>query len=76
MECTNYRLYCYIFIYSVKQYSPIIMVKVVPQHAKQAQRGSNDTAQHILDPSARMGWAANAMPWPLYPWETDLVPIV
>jgi len=40
------------------------------------QRGGSGTALPILNLSPRRVWVANAMPWPLYPQETEQVPIL
>jgi hypothetical protein len=47
-----------------------------PLHAKQAQRGGRGIALLILDPGARRGWVASAMPQLLYFQEGDRLYLV
>jgi len=42
-----------------------------------AQRWSRSIPVHsCFNLSARWGWVVNALPWPLYHWERDPLPIV
>ena len=45
--------------------------KVVPLHAKQAQRGSRGIAPPILDPGSKRMWVVSATTRPLCPRERD-----
>jgi hypothetical protein len=48
------------------------------QQAMKTQSGSGGTSvtYSFVNLSARCGRVVNAMPWPFYPWERDLVLIV
>jgi len=46
-----------------------VKVKVTPEQATKAQRGSRGIALLFLNLGARWGGVVNATPRPLYPWE-------
>jgi hypothetical protein len=53
-----------------------VEVKVTLVHAMKARRGADVYLYFIFNPGTRWGSVVNATPRPLYPRETDQVPIV
>ena len=54
----------------------LLEVKFTPEQAMKFQRGSRAIALPFLEPLSQKGsWLVNATPLPLYPRETDPVPI-
>jgi hypothetical protein len=46
------------------------------KEAMKAQMGSRGTLYSFFNLCSRWGWVVDIMPWPLYSWERDPVPIV
>jgi len=53
-----------------------VKVKFTLEQTTKALRGSRGYLYSFFDLSVRYVWMVNATPRPLYPWETEPVPIV